>query len=984
MVGLIRLMLSFLLVAPSVVLAQSAAEKVAADEVLHLNEEAVRLYRAGEFAQAEPLLQRALAIVERTVGPAHPEVAAALNNLAVVLKAMGDYAAARPLYERALAIDEAAYGPNHPEVATDLNNLAGLLKAMGDYAAARSLYERAVTILEQTLGPSHNTVATGLNNLALVLKVMGDYVGARPLYERALRIKEQALGPTHPEVAASLNNLAALLETMGDFAGARALYERALSIKEQALGPNHPDIATSLNNLAALLKTMGDYAAARPLYERALGIWGQVQGPNHPDVALGLNNLAALLMATGDTVTARELFERALAIREQALGPNHSDVATSLSNLAALLASVGDYAAARPLLERGLLIWEQALGPDHPDVAASLNTVAGLLKTTGDYARSRPLYERARRIYVAASRTNVNLDDEAQKGLESAGGRALRSYVELLAAIAREPALDPSSASAELDAFLAAEQARGGTVQRALANAGARAAAGDSATAILARQVQELRNRRQAVWKQLRHEYSQSPATATAARSTSLKQIAQQADRDLTEASERLLKAFPRYAELAAPEPIDLAAVQRLLRPNEALVSYFALKDRLLVWLVRPGQTPLYKDIEIKRSELVTEVSRLRASIEQGLSFRPFDVELAHKLYQRLLAPLEGRLVGVNHLLLVPDDVLLALLFGALVTRTDDGPYRTFAAFYKEGRPLAGELAGYAQLAWLAREYAITILPSATSLRGLRRGSRTPSVEGEPLIGFGDPVLRGRGWRRGGVMPGSRGPSVAINEVHGMVSLPGTRDELTAVAKALGADPQRALYLGARATEPVVMSLNSAGRLGNAQVIAFATHGLIAGEITDLRQPALVLTPPATPSEEDDGLLGLQDILGLRLVNTDWVVLSACNTAADDGSGEGLSGLARAFFFAGARSVLVSHWSVEDRATQTLMTEVFHRYAADKTLARAEAVRQGMLALMASAHGHTAYFAHPYAWAPFFLVGEGGGETFVERQMPDR
>ncbi|MCZ6624434.1 MAG: CHAT domain-containing protein, partial [Deltaproteobacteria bacterium] len=138
---------------------------------------------------------------------------------------------------------------------------------------------------------------------------------------------------------------------------------------------------------------------------------------------------------------------------------------------------------------------------------------------------------------------------------------------------------------------------------------------------------------------------------------------------------------------------------------------------------------------------------------------------------------------------------------------------------------------------------------------------------------------------------------------------------------------------------------------------------------------ALVLTPPQKPSEKDDGLLDLEDILGLKLDNADWVILSACNTAAVDGSGEGLSGLVRAFFFAGARSLLVSHWSVDDRATQVLMTEVFQRYAKDKTVARSEALRQGILALMAKAKGKTSYFAHPFAWAPFFLVGEGSVGT---------
>jgi len=132
------------------------------------------------------------------------------------------------------------------------------------------------------------------------------------------------------------------------------------------------------------------------------------------------------------------------------------------------------------------------------------------------------------------------------------------------------------------------------------------------------------------------------------------------------------------------------------------------------------------------------------------------------------------------------------------------------------------------------------------------------------------------------------------------------------------------------------------------------------------------LTPPATPTSEDHGLLTLDDVLTLRLRSAELVILSACNTAAGDGSGEALSGLVRAFFFAGARSLLVSHWAVEDRATRVLMTGVLRHYAA-AGLKRAEALQHGMLALLDQ--GHTVgqeYFAHPFAWAPFFLVGEGG------------
>jgi CHAT domain-containing protein len=147
---------------------------------------------------------------------------------------------------------------------------------------------------------------------------------------------------------------------------------------------------------------------------------------------------------------------------------------------------------------------------------------------------------------------------------------------------------------------------------------------------------------------------------------------------------------------------------------------------------------------------------------------------------------------------------------------------------------------------------------------------------------------------------------------------------------------------------------------------------LLAGDILGLSQPALALTVPDQPSDTDDGLLALDEVLQLKLPQTELVVLSACNTAGGDGSGEALSGLARAFFFAGAKALLVSYWSVDDAATQALMTETFTRYGRDVRLPAAEALRGGMQVLIARAEtGGHAYFAHPYAWAGFFLVGEG-------------
>jgi tetratricopeptide (TPR) repeat protein len=347
------------------------------------------------YAQARPLIERALAIREKALGPEHPDTATSLNNLARLLQNQGDPAGARPLCERALAIFEKALGPEHPHTATSLATLARLLLDQGDLAGARSPHERVLTIAEKALGPEHPETASSLNNLASLLLDQGDLAGARPLYERALAIREKVLGPEHPYTAMSLNNLARLLGDQGDLAEARPLIERALAIFEKSLGPEHPETAISLNNLAGLLLDQGDLAGARPLYERALAIFEKVLGPEHPGTATSLNNLARLLQNQGDLAGARPLYERALVIYEKALGSEHPNIAASLHNLARLLQDGGDLAGARPLIERALVIYEKALGPEHPSTGRALTNYAHLLLAAGDAAAAQAQGEAA-------------------------------------------------------------------------------------------------------------------------------------------------------------------------------------------------------------------------------------------------------------------------------------------------------------------------------------------------------------------------------------------------------------------------------------------------------------------------------------------------------------------------------------------------------------------------------------------------------------
>jgi CHAT domain-containing protein len=296
---------------------------------------------------------------------------------------------------------------------------------------------------------------------------------------------------------------------------------------------------------------------------------------------------------------------------------------------------------------------------------------------------------------------------------------------------------------------------------------------------------------------------------------------------------------------------------------------------------------------------------------------------------------------------------------------------------------------------WLARAHPITILPAAASLKALRRIGR-PSAAPRPIIGFGNPLLDGPDWRYAARArlartkqgcPETRGQRLAaaaelrgevarvetrggladLAHIRMQVPLPETADELCAVAQDVKA-AARHIRLGPHATEREVKRLSATGELAKYRMVHFATHGALAGELEGTREPGLILTPPETASAEDDGYLSASEIAGLKL-DADWVILSACNTAAAGAdNAEALAGLARAFIYAQARALLVSHWAVDSDATVKLVTTAVGEMARNAGVGRAEAMRRSMLALIDKGEPHE---AHPALWAPFVVVGEG-------------
>jgi CHAT domain-containing protein len=441
---------------------------------------------------------------------------------------------------------------------------------------------------------------------------------------------------------------------------------------------------------------------------------------------------------------------------------------------------------------------------------------------------------------------------------------------------------------------------------------------------------------------------SKPPAQRSAATEDPIRQRIEAVKVEREKLSQIFSQRFPDYVALSKPRPVSLQETQALLADDEALLV-FDFDAKSYGWIItREGAD--WTELKISARNLDEQVRALRAWVVDPR--QRFDPALAFKIYQETFGAFAEKLAAKKRLSIVTNGALTSLPPQLLITKDPTGK-------------------SLKEMDWLIRSHAITVLPSVASLKILRSGSQTSSAR-KPLIAYADPVFSKAARAQQVAMRsitsfyrGTQADIAAIGEY--LPQLPGTRREAQQIAADLKADAAD-IKLGLAATETAVKQ----AKLDQYRIVYFATHGLVAGDLEtfakDKAEPALALSIPEKPNDFDDGLLTASEIAQLKL-DADWAVLSACNTAAEDKPGaEALSGLARAFFYAGARSLIVSHWSVSDEATARLMIGTFRASARDPKLSHAEALRQSMLSMIDAAKSDAE--AGPRLWAPFVVVGE--------------
>jgi tetratricopeptide (TPR) repeat protein len=360
-----------------------------------LNNLAILYQNQGRYEEAEPLYRQALELFKRLFGDNHPDVAQVLNNLAILYRFQGRYEKAEPLHQQALELFENLLGNSHPNVAQVLNNLAILYQNQGRYEEAEPLYRQALELFKRLFGDNHPDVAQVLNNLAILYRFQGRYEKAEPLHQQALELCKCLLGDNHPDVATCLDNLAGLYRFQGRYEKAEPLLLQALDLRKRLLGDNHLNVTTSLNNLAELYQSQRRYEEAESLYQQALDLRKRLWRDNHPSVALSLNNLALLYSFQGRYEEIEPLLLQALELSKRLLGDNHPHVATCLNNLAELYQFQKRYEEAEPLYQQALELRKRFLGNNHPDVTTILNNLAGFYRSQGRYEEALVTFQEA-------------------------------------------------------------------------------------------------------------------------------------------------------------------------------------------------------------------------------------------------------------------------------------------------------------------------------------------------------------------------------------------------------------------------------------------------------------------------------------------------------------------------------------------------------------------------------------------------------------
>jgi CHAT domain-containing protein/Tfp pilus assembly protein PilF len=911
------------------------------------------LYETARYPEAEQFLAKALDVREKLLGKDHPDTAATLNVMGMLYYQRDDHQRALHYLKRASEARKNSLGMNHPDTASSLSNLATVYDAMAEYLQAAPLYRQAIEIQGRVLGEDHPDYATTLNRLARLYYHVGDYAQAEPLMTKAHELRQKTLGDSHPGMAESLNNLATLYQAMGDNELVEQHYRQALKIKTNVMGADHPETAESLVSLGAFYYSTGEFAQARTHYQQALDIFEATLGPAHSSTANALYRLAQLYHTSGELAQAEELYRRALQVDKDRLGEKHPNYARDLYAVAEIYVALDKFDLAKQHYRECFEIRADVLGEAHAESIHAGYALVLLYYAMGDSQQAvsmiRESTERARRfVELTAGVQSERQQRETMRNFQ----RFVSAYL-TLAAAGMAP---PDEAYQQLLSWKGVVFARQRQLKRA-AN-----------SPELAPITQEL----QSVAAKLANLSFAAPEDPNAF--DAWKQHMQGLAREREQLERTLAREISasvndeRFARLTA------AQLQAVLPPEVAFVDFLEYhhvdpptdenrawneQQRLVAFVIRKNE-PI-RSIDLGPVEPIADaVGRWRTSFGGSPEAKTAAAELRNTVWQ----PLDPLVRQCETIIISPD-----------------GPMRQFSM---------AALPGETPDSYLIEKHAIARAVSATVLYDSLTGTNETAEQTPSLLLVGDVD-----YGADGELPAHgtlhRGLKATPERPH-FRPLPGTRDEVLSIRQMYEqrfGSGQGVLLTGVNATEDAfrsqarrhtVLHLATAGFFASPVVMQSIAPGSPEANFkfdpTMYSVLALAGANQKSATGANDGLLTAAEAAMLDLSHVDMVVLSACETALGSPIGDEELGLRRSFQVAGARTVIASLWSVDDKGTMELMQR-FYENLWQRKMSKLEALRQAQLWLYHEGGqrglqplGEERAKLAPYYFAPFVLYGD--------------
>lgn len=917
--------------------------------------------------------KKALNVLVALFGEKHEDVARVYGNIGVTYARQGLIAEAVPYFEKDTKISEQIYGDQHPELINNFQNLGLAYSDLGEYDKSIAYNFKALAIIKGHFKEENKEFSDAYNNIGLAYYYKEDFDKALEYFEQALAIRIKILGETHPELANIYDNFGMTYDEEGLYEEAITFYNKGLNIRLSALDENHPKVATSYNNLGSTYFRMGQFENAIFYHEKALAIRLQVFGNRNIGLAFSYGNLSASYTAIGKYENALEYGRRTLKLLRNTFGDVHPQTSNAYHNLGLTHLFMNQPDSADIYFSKGLAIRKQIFGAKHSSIASSylskwvftgspaskeetpllidssfaalnysdttkldrVNSIPLLISTfLGEIAFLKNRYKKTKQIADLYKAYDASLESfkvvDYQFNLLSTDSRVnlARSNRTLY-----ENALQNNALLYKLTdslkyfngSFDLAEKSKSLILYQSIQEANALDFAGipDSLLAQEQQIRQAITNEDKRKQDKLNQGYADTDTSV-------LQIIANLFDLNQTyEALKRQLERnYPNYYKLK----YDLSTVSveecqsTLLQKDQGLLEYFVGDTTIFIFLIKKDDL---KMVEVERDFPLNEwVLKLQKN-----SSKPYPYTLknytqtAYDLYQKLVAPLADQLP--ERLIIIPDGILGYLPFETLLSKPAESLYKPES------------------YAYLLKKHQISYSYSATLLKEMqaRKAKKAPAREVLAMAPYSNTDT---------ILTSYLDKSNAIASLRGdtLSPLPKSGVELDSLVQLFNTDA----FYGEQATEERFIEQAS-----NYRILHLATHGKADERVGDYSYLAFAPQPDSIENE----LLYVRDLYNLELA-ADLVVLSACETGRGEFQfGEGIVSLARAFAYAGAKSIVTTLWQIDDQSTQTLMVS-FYSYL-KKGWTKDKALHQAKLDYIQSKKGLK---AHPALWAGVIGIGD--------------